>query len=147
MTTAEQVHQDAVGGPRVTVVTVSGDRQHGKTHILLDLVAGELRRGRLVLYETSDWPVAQERHRNLVNAHLMPGIDNLERVCRSANDLSIRHRSGGRVQFLSIGRSRSGAHYRADTYVFDDVPVPRELLYGPPARIYHAPRADDRPFW
>ncbi len=146
MITAEQVHQDAVAGPKVTVVTVSGDRMHGKTHVLLDLVAGEIRRGRTVLYEAFDWTVATDTFRRLLDEHLVPGVDVLDRVSRRKGDPSVRQRSGGRVHFRSIG-STCSPRLRADTYVFDDVPVPRELLYGPPARIYHAPRADDRLFW
>ncbi|WP_193604006.1 hypothetical protein [Mycobacteroides abscessus] len=146
MTTAEKVREDARTGPKVTVVTISGDRQHGKTHVLLDIVAAEIRRGRFVVYEVPDPPLATECLRCLTDDHLLWGIDELERVCRSFADMSIRHRSGGRIKFVTRGSARSGK-LRGDTYVFDGTPVPRELLYGPPARIYHAPLSDDRLFW
>ncbi|WP_079614511.1 hypothetical protein [Mycobacteroides abscessus] len=131
---------------RVTLIEIKGDRQYGKTHLLLDLVAGEIRRGRKVRYETVNWPIACEALRRLVHEHLSPDIDQL-RVTDTNSAAVVEHRSGGKVTFRSMKARSAAPTHKWDTYVFDDVEFPLELLWGPPTRIYYAPRSHERVTW
>ena len=126
------------------MIKVSGDRQTGKTHLLLELAAFEAIAGKSVLFECHDWKVAEDAHRRLLDQHMPQQY--VERSWQSNGNRLVTTLNGGSVRFLSgAGNAYRGG--RADAHIFDEVePADRPV---PGARVYYAPRTieSDAPYW
>ena len=119
----------------MNVVTISGDRQAGKTHALMALAAAEASIGQTVVW------FAEDSYHAHVALQQMPGFiaSNLIDKIRYGNgNRKIITTPGGTIVFGSANGSGGGCRVRADTVIWDALrPVPSELPCAyPDARIY-----------
>lgn len=121
------------------VITVSGDRQAGKTVALLSVVGVTAMRGDSALWVTHDLRTAGHHADDL--AELIGPM--VSRVSRTAGSPCVETVSGGRVHFRSAGQRRVPRYSiaqlgsKCSAFVFDDVAVPLWLeRQFPDARIY-----------
>jgi hypothetical protein len=97
-------------------LTISGDRQTGKTHQMLRMAIDAARSGRRVLYICQSKIMA--RHA-LNRAEVMIDLDSLKSVRRSIGNLRIETFSGGFITF-NTGKSPAGRAVTADDLFLDD---------------------------
>lgn len=117
------------------MITIKGDRQVGKTHLLIGFAASEAIAGKSVLFECYDWKYATEVWRRFLNC-----CESVDQVRRSNGNLSVTTTTGGSVRFLS-GKARAARGFHADVHIFDQV-VPGDRSV-PGARVYYAPIATE----
>lgn len=110
-------------------VTVEGDRQHGKTDLLLMAAIRDARLGKTVLYECKGWTLAADAQRRMLDG-LLP--EEVLKATRSNGDLRVTLKDlglgetwpgDGRVVFVS-NAMRSSFCGRPDTYILDDTDRP-----------------------
>lgn len=106
------------------MVTISGNRQTGKTKALLDIAAKEAEAGRKVLWFADSRRALVEAHRRLVES--MPASV-VKKVHRGHGQERITVAGGGEVVFICVGRYAGRGHV-ADTLIFDDTPVHPDAL-------------------
>lgn len=95
---------------------VFGDRQEGKTEMLLAYAEKLCRDGHRVLYVTRDWKLARD---GLMRAaQSVEGLSGFTSY-RSHGNERITHESGGEVRFMSA--ACEGRGLIADTLLLDDV--------------------------
>lgn len=113
------------------IVTIGGDRQVGKTHAALAVAAIDAVGGRTVVWFAHGWHQATDAQLGILD--LLP--ESLVHRSRRANGASaVEMVGGGCVRF---GIPRHWSHHAADTFIFDETPVPDGFpaLY-PGARVY-----------
>ena len=118
----------------MSVITVSGERQAGKSHTLLSVVGVSAMRGENAIWFADGLHVADIRARDL--ADLFGPV--VYRSVRTNGSYHVEMVGGGRVYFRSAGqRNPISVGMSHTAFVFDDVPVPAGVLREfPSARIY-----------
>lgn len=113
----------------VREITVSGDRQHGKSDMLLMAAARDARRGKKVIYECRGWRLASNVQRSLLDVLLQEEVlkstfsnGNLRVALRDLG-LGPDWPGGGLVVFSSNGTGRP-FYGEPDTYILDDTDRP-----------------------
>lgn len=123
------------------IVTVSGDRQAGKTHALLSVVGVIAMRGENALWVTRGIPTAEYHAQDLAELFAMADC----RVHKVDGSPRVETGRGGTVYFRSAGQhgnytprySLAKLGKRCAAVVFDDVDVPPGIERAfPDARIY-----------
>ena len=121
------------------MIQVFGDRQEGKTHLLLGFAASEALSGKSVVFECRDWNVAADAQRRLIDSHLSASF--MSRVSMSHGNRKVRTNTGGCVMFVSGRCGGSARGVNADVHIFDEATPDDRVIPG--ARVYYAPIADD----
>lgn len=129
----------------MSIVTIRGDRSTDKTHAGLAVAALDGIRGRTVVWLAHSWAYAAAAQRDLVDLLPRPLVQKV-RLVNGSNRVDLT--GGGRVYFLS-GRavpSTSFAVPSANTFIFDDTPIPEWFeRANPDARIYVTEKTGDDP--
>lgn len=124
----------------MSVVTLVGDRQSGKTEMLVALTDWLIRAGQRVLYVGNYMPSVKESMRRL---ELSIDGDSDYVICRRNGQESVSHKSGGLVIFASV-LSKRGRGFNCDSLILDEVPC--YVHASPDAKfVYHAPFAAECP--
>jgi molybdopterin-guanine dinucleotide biosynthesis protein len=97
-------------------VTIAGDRQTGKTELLLALAEKCIRHGKNVLYVSQDMNYATHLMRSIDGDHF--GDDDFK-THRAHGNERIEHSSGGTL-FFSSPRSNRWRGQAIDTLILDD---------------------------
>ncbi|MCV7208375.1 hypothetical protein [Mycolicibacterium canariasense] len=124
------------------VITISGDRQAGKTHAALSVVAGDAMRGQRAVYVGQGWHYIDHAHSLLLDGFLPAGA--VERVRHSRADQRIELVGGGVIRYLIRAQFDHPSRTRhetirsgVDSIVFDDVLLPPRFAEDhPDTRIY-----------
>ena len=120
------------------IITVSGDRQAGKTHALLSVVGVIAMRGENALWVTRGTPTAEHHAADLAEL-IAPTV---HRLSKSDGSPRVETVSGGTVYFRSAGQrmphhSLANLGPRCSAVVFDDVDMPPGIQQRfPDAHIY-----------
>lgn len=111
---------------------ITGDRQSGKTELLLALAEKLCRQGQQVLYVTDGWSLA----RNCF-CRMEQSVENLPgyRAYRGSGRERIEHETGGTVHFVSSASVKTFGP--VDTLLLDDVRTDYEFSY-PDTRVIRA---------
>lgn len=120
----------------MSIVTIAGDRQAGKTHALLALAAADASAGQRVVWFADTWDYAAYAQRSLLD-YLNPDL--VQKVRLGRGNRSVATTTGGAVSFLSV--LGSGKPLAPDTVVFDALEryrLPDVVAAYPQARIYVA---------
>lgn len=120
------------------LITISGDRQTGKTDLLLTIGARDAAAGKHVVY-LSDARTSMEAFK--VFEKLVEGNEYLEKAYCAAGDQHYRFITGGRIDFVIIGRG-GAVPDRIDTWLFDDVTLSTSFQPQPEARVYQTVTTD-----
>ena len=117
---------------QVQRLNIFGDRQAGKTTLLIDIAIDEAaRQHRDVLYMTPSYDQDEHTHR-LIRERATQIVPDLISVVRNANGKqSITFKGGGRIRY----RQQRG-DYSVDTHIIDDV-APGDSCVGA-TRIFRA---------
>lgn len=119
------------------VITVSGDRQAGKTHAVLSLAAATARLGSQVTYIGYDWSYVQHVHQQLVYGYL---VDSAKTVHNRNGKEAIHLPNGGQINYGTAGQRSpkpTDAVGSTGTFIFDDALIPAGFAEANPnARIY-----------
>lgn len=114
-TTLVQFTTQIVAKPRVRkAVTLTGDRQTGKTHAALAVAGLDAIHGKRVAYCSINLDMAQHQMRCLLDTVVPAHLVQKSRLTRG--DYQVRLTTGGCIWF----RSHQQTPVRADTYVLDD---------------------------
>lgn len=124
------------------VITVSSDRQIGKTDLLLVVAARDaVLQDKWVVYEAHSTGAAAEALSRFLDLYAPRYV--IRKVSRFNGRSEVVLRDGGRLLFRWVGQGPwLGV---ADTHLVDDDEIPpwRYLRSGVPARIYHAVTTGD----
>lgn len=107
-------------------VRVIGDRQTGKTEMLLAFAEKLCREGQRVLYMTRDRKLAQNCFRRVEESvYDLPGF----RAYRTNGQERVTHESGGELRFMTVAREPRGL--TVNTLILDDVDPVYANIYAP----------------
>lgn len=115
-------------------LTIIGDRQEGKTHLLLDIAARDIRDGKTVVFMGHNHATERDAMERFLEIHIAPAECAQARWSRG--NWQVCHVSGGVVHFAP-----SRVPGSVDTFLLDDGAVYRdpEIVF-PSARVYRTAR-------